>query len=79
MVDEILQYREDEKNDLNNVLWYKDALGTSEDIIKPSLLTIKSSYFEILSRGLKDTAVKELKAVVRRALGKFSTLSYEII
>ncbi|MGD9158758.1 MAG: type II secretion system minor pseudopilin GspK [Desulfobacteraceae bacterium] len=79
MIDEILQYREDEDNDLGTVLWYKEALGTSEDIINSSLLTVKSSYFEILSRGLKDTAVKELKVVVKRAGNKFSTLSYEII
>jgi len=79
MVDEILQYRENEENDLGTVLWYKEALGTDEEIIKPSLLTIKSSYFEILSRGLKDYAVKELKVVVKRDGSKFSTLSYEII
>ncbi len=79
MADEILKYREDEDNDLSTVLWYKDALGTSEDVIKPSLLTVKSSYFEILSRGLRDSAVKELRAIVKRAESKFSTLSYEII
>ena len=79
MVDEIIKYRENEDNDLNNILWYKDALGTTEDIIPTSLLTIKSSYFEILSIGIRDAAVKELKAVVKRVNGNLSTLSYEII
>jgi len=79
MVDEILEYRGNEDNDLGTALWYKEALGTNEDIIKPSILTFKSSYFEILSTGIRDTAAKELKAVVKRDGGKFSTLSYEII
>jgi len=79
MIDEILQYREDGDNNLGTALWYKNALGTGEDVIKPSLLTIKSSYFEILSTGLKDTAVKELRVVIKRAGNNFSTLSYEII
>ena len=79
MIDEIMQYRNDEDNDLSNALWYKDALGTNEEIIKPSLLTVKSSYFEINSRGLRDSAVKELRTVVKRENSRFSTLSYEII
>ncbi len=79
MVDEILAYRNDKDNDLNNVNWYKDALGTNEDIMKSSLLTINSSYFQIDSRGIRDTAVKELKAVVKRTNDGFSTLSWEII
>lgn len=79
MINEIIQYREDGDNDLSGIGWYKDALGTDEDIISPSLLTTKSSYFEILSTGIKDSAVKELKAVVKRANSNLSTLSYEII
>lgn len=79
MVDEILEYREDEDNDLTNVKGYRDALGISEEIIPSSLLTTKSSYFEIHSIGLKDTSVKELKIVVKRNDKKFSTLSWEII
>jgi general secretion pathway protein K len=79
MVDEILAYRADEDNDLTNVLWYKEALGPDEEIIKPALITVKSTYFEILSAGIKDTAVKELKVVVKRTEGDISTLSWEII
>ena len=78
MIDEIIKYRANEDNNLGNALWYKEALGTNEDIIPASLLTTKSSYFEIISRGLIDTSVKELKAVVKRAGNNFSTLSYEI-
>jgi general secretion pathway protein K len=79
MADEIIAYRADEDNDLTNALWYKEALGIDKEIIKPALITIKSSYFEILSTGVRDTAVKELKVVVKRAEGDFSTLSWEII
>lgn len=79
MVDEIIAYRNNEDNDLISDLWYKDALGTDEEIIKPALITIRSSYFEILSTGIRDRAVKELKAVVKRAQGDFITMSWEII
>lgn len=79
MVDEILQYRENEDNDLESPKWYQLALGTSEDIIKESLLTTKSLYFEILSTGIRDTAEKELRAVVKRDGNYFLTLLYEII
>lgn len=79
MAEEILAYRADEDNDLTNLNWYKEALGADEEIIKPALITIKSAYFEILSTGIRDRAVKELKAVVKRAEGDFITLSWEII
>jgi general secretion pathway protein K len=79
MVDEILAYREDKNNDLSKVNWYKDALGTNENIIEPSLLAINSSYFEIVSRGIRDTAAKELKVVVKRTSNGFSALSWEIM
>jgi general secretion pathway protein K len=79
MAEEIIAYRADDNNDLTNPLWYKKALGIDNEIIKPALITIKSSYFEILSTGVRDTAVKELKVVVKRAGGDFSSLSWEVI
>jgi general secretion pathway protein K len=79
MVDEIISYRADNENDLTSDLWYRDALGTDDEIIKPALITTKSSYFEILSTGIRDKAVKELKAVVKRGGGEFITLLWEII
>ena len=79
MVDDIIDYRSDEENELNSVAWYKIAIGTSDNYINESLLTVKSSYFEIRSSGIKDDAVKELKAVVKRADNKLFTLSWEII
>jgi type II secretory pathway component PulK len=79
MADEIISYRSDEDSDLTDALWYKKALGIDNDIIKPALIAIKSSYFEILSTGVRDTAVKELKVVVKRVEGGFLTLSWEIL
>lgn len=79
MINEILQYREDEDNDLKSPKWYQLALGTSEEVINSSLLTTNSSYFEILSTGIRDTAAKELKAIVKRDSNGFSTYLYEII
>ncbi|MFC1867513.1 type II secretion system minor pseudopilin GspK [Thermodesulfobacteriota bacterium] len=65
-VEEIVAYREDEENDLSNYSWYKTALGTNEDIISPDLITTRSSYFEIKSKGIKDNMIKEIKGVVER-------------
>jgi general secretion pathway protein K len=79
MVDEIIAYRDNKDNDLANPNWYKVALGTDEEIIKPALISIRSSYFEIHATGIRDRAVKELKAVVKRAQGDFMTLSWETI
>jgi hypothetical protein len=42
MVDDIIAFRNNKDNDLNSDLWYKDALGTDEEIIKGSLITIRA-------------------------------------
>lgn len=78
MVDDIVTYREDEDNDLINAQWYKEAIGTNEDIIDPSLITTKSSYFEILSQGHRDNLVAGIKAVVKRNGDKFKILSWKV-
>ena len=79
MVEEIVAYRNDEKNDLSKPDWYKSAIGTNENYIDPALITIKSSYFQIRSRGIKDSLSKEINAIVKRNDKKLTILSWEML
>ena len=79
LVDQIIAYREDEKNDLSDPGWYKTALGTNEDILDPALIGTNSSLFEIKSRGTQDAMVKEYRAVVKRDNGDIRILSWKIL
>jgi general secretion pathway protein K len=78
-VEEITAYRENEDNDLSDPGWYKTALGTNEDLIDPGLITVKSSLFEIRSKGIKDAMVKEIIGVVRRDGMKMNILTWKIL
>jgi len=80
MVEKMIEYREDERNDLSKVEWYKTALGTNEDIIEPDLITTSSTYFEIRSEGIKGTMTKRVTAMVERepGYGKIKVLSWRI-
>jgi len=79
MIEEMVAYRNDEKNDLNNSDWYKSALGTNETIIDPGLITTKSAYFEIRSRGVNGSRSKEIKAIVKRKGKSLTVLSWKIL
>lgn len=77
MVEEIISYRLDEDNELNSPTWYKDALGTNEDIIDSSLITTKSSYFEITSRAFKDQIGRGIRGEIMREGGAIILLSWK--
>jgi general secretion pathway protein K len=81
MVEDMVAYRIDEKNldKLNNASWYKTAIGTSEDHIDQSLITTKSSYFEIKSKGFKDNRSREVIGDVRRDGKNLTVLSWNIL
>ena len=79
LVDEIIEYRENDDNDLSEPNWYKKALSTNEDIFDPNLITTKSSLFEIRSKGVQDVMVKEIRAVVKRDNGNLVTLSWKTL
>jgi len=79
MIEEMVGYRQDEKNDLNNPDWYKSALGTNETIIDPDLITTKSEYFEIRSKGLNDSRSREIKVAVKRKGKSLTVLSWETL
>lgn len=77
MINEMEEYRNNDKNNLDKIDWYKTALGTSEDFIDPALITTKSSYFEITSTGIRDTGTKGIKSIVRRSGKTFIALSWK--
>ena len=77
MVEEIISYRLDEDNDLNSSTWYKDALGTNEDIIDPGLITTRSRYFEITSTAFKDHISRGIRAEIMRDAGTIIVLSWK--
>jgi general secretion pathway protein K len=79
MVNEMIAYREDEENDLNSPEWYKTALGTNEPIIDPDLITIKSEYFEIRSKGMDGSRSREIRAIVKRKDKNLSILSWKAL
>jgi len=80
MVEEMVTYRNNEKNDLNKPDWYKSAIGTKQDYIDPpTLITIKSSYFEIRSRGIKDSRSKEIIGIVQRNGKNLTVLSWKML
>lgn len=77
MVEEMIDYREDEDNALNNVSWYKNALGTNENIIDLSIITTKSDYFEIRSRAVKEDMTQTIRGEVIRDGSIIKVLSWE--
>jgi general secretion pathway protein K len=79
MIDEMVTYRNDEKNDLNNSDWYKSALGTNETVIDPDLITTKSEYFEIRSKGINDSRSREIKVAVKRKEKSLTVLSWKTL
>ncbi|HUT70441.1 MAG TPA: type II secretion system minor pseudopilin GspK [Desulfatiglandales bacterium] len=66
MVDALNEYRINEDNDLASSTWYKKAAGMADVNIPDALLTTSSTYFEIISRGLKGTMSKQIRGVVER-------------
>lgn len=78
MVDDIISYREEEDNDLSAPLWYKDAIGTNENVIDSSLITIKSECFAINSIGIKDNIQRIIRAIVKRTGNALTLLSWEL-
>ncbi|MBN1626032.1 MAG: general secretion pathway protein GspK, partial [Deltaproteobacteria bacterium] len=79
MVNEMVAYREDEENDLDSPEWYKTALGTNEPIIDPDLITVKSEYFEIRSKGIDGSRSREIRATVKRTGKSLTVLSWKTL
>ncbi|NIR16773.1 MAG: general secretion pathway protein GspK [Desulfobacterales bacterium] len=76
MVEGIIAYREDEKNDLSERGWYKKVRGMSSEVSIDDLITTSSTHFEISSEGLKDTMSKRVLGLVERKEGALRILSW---
>jgi hypothetical protein len=73
----MLDYREDEENDLKNAKWYKDVAGMG-DIDLGDLVRTASTHFEIDVAGLKDTMTKWINVAVERKDGVIRVLSWKM-
>jgi len=78
MIEEMVEYRNNE-DDLSRPDWYKTALGTSEEYFAQKLITTKSSYFEITSRGIKDSRNKGMTAIVKRNGKSLTVRSWKML
>ena len=76
MVEGIIAYRENEKNDLSQLGWYKKVRGMSSEVSINDLITTSSTHFEIRSEGLKDTMSKRVQGLVERKKGALRILSW---
>jgi general secretion pathway protein K len=81
MVEDMVTFRNNEENlsSLSNPKWYKDATGRSEDYIPQSLITTKSSYFEIRSTGVKGSLNKETIGTIKRDGKNLTVLSWKML
>jgi general secretion pathway protein K len=76
MVEGIIAYREDEKNDLRDRGWYKKVRGMSTEVSIDDLITTSSTHFEIRSEGLKETMRRTVRGLVERKEGVLRILSW---
>ena len=79
MVLNMVEYRENEENDLKDSNWYKQVPEMSHVTIDPNLVTTSSSFFEIRTKTIKDTMVKGIKGLVKRQEGGLRILSWEAL
>jgi general secretion pathway protein K len=66
----LAEYRKEQENDerLANVTWYKEVDGWPGDIVlDEKMLTITSSYFQIISTGEFDNLFRRVVALVERS------------
>ena len=70
MVQDMIAYREDPTNDLQDPKWYQKVPGMDHIVVDADLLTTKSDYFEIRSTGVMGTMEQHLRVSVFRESGK---------
>jgi len=69
MVQDMMAYRLNEKNDLSDPGWYRKVTGMGHVTIDPGLIKTSSDTFEIRSVGTADTMSRQTTAVVKRGAG----------
>ncbi|MFC1819665.1 type II secretion system minor pseudopilin GspK [Thermodesulfobacteriota bacterium] len=79
MVLDMLSFREDEENDLKPGNWYRKVPGMSHISLYPDLVTTSSSYFKIMTKGMRDNMSEGCEGLVQRKEGGIRILSWEIL
>ncbi len=78
MAEAMVEYRNEERDDLKDPKWYKKVPGMSHVSINPELLTTSSTYFEIRSDGFEGTMTRSIRAIVERKSDTIKLLSWTI-
>jgi len=77
MIDGMVDFRDNDENDLSNPEWYKWAPGFPGDvIIEPGIITTTSSFFEIMAEVVSGNMRKKVGGMVARGSGGGSDLVY---
>jgi general secretion pathway protein K len=74
----IVEYREDEDNDLSDTAWYKKVPGMAGVNIPASLLTTSSVYFGITSEATEGAMSKRVTGVVERSKETLKVVSWKV-
>jgi general secretion pathway protein K len=74
MADRMDEYRKKEGADLSDLMWYKKISGAEDIRIEERLITTKSDYFKITSRGKLGNMTGQVTGVVRRDKDKKTTM-----
>ncbi|MBN1276771.1 MAG: general secretion pathway protein GspK [Deltaproteobacteria bacterium] len=77
MVEKMVEYRRDEDMNLNDPTWYSSVSGMSSIIIDPELVTTMSTYFKVISLGIKDNMSKQISTIVKREGVTLKILSWK--
>ncbi len=73
----MIEYRDDEKNDLSTANWYKSVQGMSD--INLDSVTVSSTYFKIISTGTRGDMKKTIQSMLeRKKEGTIRVLSQKI-
>jgi general secretion pathway protein K len=67
------EYRRSEGSDLSSTKWFLDMAGVN---IPPELITVKSSYFKIISKGSMKNMEQSLSGVVKRSGKSFQIIKW---
>jgi general secretion pathway protein K len=79
MVQNMIAYRMDEGNNLQDLQWYKQVPEMSHVAIDPHLITTVSTHFEVRSEGFKGSMHKGVRGMVERKDGSLRVLSWQIL
>ena len=75
---DMVAWRDDEDNDLASADWYKTVPTFPGEVTIDSLVTISSTYFEVIAAGVKDDIQRSVQGMIYRKTNKTQILSWKI-